>query len=155
MCTPCLTMCRWLWRRWRWRWRWWWSSRGGTFPPCPCSPSSQPRLVAQILLQLPSWRWTVELLLRVPSRPRRLISSARVVFLSARYVSSATLATCTARKRGTISLDGMSFSEKKKITKLTCLPFKCFTANRLRGTIFRKKWDNSILKLLWECGKIL
>ena len=55
---------------------------------------------------------------------------ARVV-LSARYVSSATLATCTARKRGTISLDGMSFSEKKKITKITCLPFKCFTANIL------------------------
>ena len=52
-------------------------------------------------------------------------------FLSAPYVSSATLATCTARKRGTISLDGMSFSEKKKITKITCLPFKCFTANIL------------------------
>ena len=52
-------------------------------------------------------------------------------FLSAHYVSSSTLATCTGRKRGTISLDGMSFSKKKKITKITCLPFKCFTTNIL------------------------
>jgi hypothetical protein len=47
------------------------------------------------------------------------------------YVTSDSRATCTGRKRGTISLDGMSFSEKKKITKITCLPFKCFTTNIL------------------------
>ena len=76
VCIVRLKPSRWLWRRWRWRWRWWWSSRGGTFPPCSRSHSSSPRLVSQILLQLPSWRWTAELLLRVPSRPRRWFSSS-------------------------------------------------------------------------------
>ena len=78
VCRVRLTLSRWLWRRWRWRWRWWWSSRGGTFPPSSRWPSSSPRLVAQILLQLPSWRWTAELLLRVPSRQKRWLSSFSV-----------------------------------------------------------------------------
>ena len=57
----------------------------------------------------------------------RLTDSFQVFW--AHYVPSATLPNCTERKRGTISLDGMSFSKKKKITQITYLPFKYFTAN--------------------------